>query len=169
MNRNLKQHNKQDARQDAGQDAKQLSKQNPPGLDGWHRPNPISIVIVDDNPTFVRITSEFLEREDDFHVIGTAGDGEGALDQAKRLHPRIILIDLAMPRVSGLEAIPQLRDALPETGIIVLTMMQEEDFHRTALRLGADVFLPKSRMRTDLLPLIRHIADADSDNIEAAL
>ena len=69
----------------------------------------------------------------------------------------MVLIDLAMPGMPGLEAIPHLRRMLPELGIVALTVMNTKSFRQAALSAGADVFVPKASMRTDLLPAIRQI------------
>lgn len=117
----------------------------------------ISVLLVDDNPTFLRVTTQFLEAHDDVVVVGTADRGEKALNQAKDLQPQVILIDLAMPGLTGLQTIPRLRRMLPDTGIIALTVMNTSGFRQAALAAGADVFVPKAAMRTDLMPAIRRI------------
>jgi len=91
-------------------------------------------------------------------VIGTASRGDEALEQAESLHPQIILIDLAMPGMPGLEAIPHLRRIMPDVGIIALTMMDTGGFRQAALNAGADEFIPKANMRTELLPAIKRLA-----------
>jgi len=121
----------------------------------------ISIMLIDDNPVFLRATTQFLEVHDDVVVIGAADRGDEALEQVKGLQPRIILIDLAMPGLSGLAAIPRLRSIVPGAGIIALTVMDNEGFRQAALTAGADVFIPKATMRTDLLPAIRLLAQND--------
>ncbi len=119
--------------------------------------NPISVMLVDDNPTFLRVTAQFLEAHTDVVIAGTANGGEEALSKARALQPQVILIDLAMPDLPGLKAIPRLREMLPETGIIALTVMNTRSFREAALAAGANIFLPKANMRTDLLPAIRQL------------
>jgi DNA-binding response OmpR family regulator len=120
-------------------------------------------MLVDDNPVFLRATTQFLEAHDDVVVVGTAGGGSEALEQVRELQPRIILIDLAMSDLSGLATIPRLRHVMPEVGIIALTVMNSEGFREAALTAGADVFIPKATMRTDLLPTVRSLAHADRE------
>lgn len=120
----------------------------------------ISVLLVDDNTTFLRIATQFLESQDDANmtVIGTASRGEEALEQAQELQPQVILIDLAMPGMPGLETIPHLRRMMPDVGIIALTMMNTSAFRQAAMDAGADEFIPKSTMRTNLLPTIMRLA-----------
>jgi len=122
---------------------------------------PISVLLVDDNPTFLRATTQFLNAHDDITVVGVARGGEEALAQIPFLQPQVILVDLAMFGLSGLEAIPLLRSLTPSTGIIALTLLDAGHFREAALKAGADDFVPKARMRTDLLPAIRQLAGVD--------
>jgi len=119
---------------------------------------PISVMLVDDNPTFLRAASQFLKAHEDVAVVGTVHRGEDALVRAQELQPRVILIDLAMPGLPGLEAIPRLRQLVPEAGVIALTVMNSNGFRQAALAAGAHAFVPKATMNTDLLPAIRRLA-----------
>lgn len=128
------------------------------------RMNSISVLLVDDNPTFLRVTTQFLEAHDDVVVVGTADRGEKALSQAKDLQPQVVLIDLAMPGLTGLQTIPRLRRMLPDMGIIALTVMNTNGFRQAALAAGADIFVPKAAMRTDLMPAIRRVRSMGLDS-----
>ena len=121
---------------------------------------PISILLVDDNPTFWRIVTRFLQEHGDVMVAGTASGGEEALALARDLQPDIVLIDLAMPGLSGLETIPRLRAMLPAVGIIALTVLDINSYRQAALAAGANDFVPKASLDTDLLPAIRQVAQA---------
>ena len=121
---------------------------------------PISVLLVDDNPAFLRIVTRFLQEHDDVVVVGVAGGGEEALALAQDLKPDIVLIDLAMPGLSGLETIPRLRAVLPEVGIIALTVLDTNGYREAALAASADDFVPKATLDTDLLPAIRRVAQA---------
>lgn len=122
--------------------------------------SPISVLLVDDNPTFLRITSRFLKKHDDVDLVGTAGGGVEALSQAQELRPQVILLDLAMPDLPGLEVIPRLREVVPEMRIIALTMLDTEEYRKAALAAGADEFVPKADLNKDLLPAIRRVVGA---------
>ncbi len=120
---------------------------------------PVTVLLVDDNSIFLRTLTRFLEEEgrDEVVVIGVAGSGEEALTQARDLRPQAILLDLRMPGMSGLEALPLLRKALPETAIIVLSIMDPDAYRGPALAAGADDFVCKAALDTDLLPAIRRL------------
>ena len=130
----------------------------------------VRVLLVDDNSTFLRIATRFLEQDHAaippaiprprVAVVGTAGGGEEALAQAERLSPHVILLDLMMPGVGGLEIIPRLRAILPNVGIIALTLLDTSSYRSAALAAGADVFIAKSAMSTDLLPAIQQVMQA---------
>jgi len=126
---------------------------------------PISVMLVDDNPVFLRATTQFLEAHEDVVVVGTASRGDEALERIETLKPQTILIDLAMPGLSGLATIPRLKHIMPETNIIALTVMNSEGFQQAAMAAGADVFIPKATMRTHLLPAIRELAQGDRKRV----
>lgn len=124
---------------------------------------PISLLLVDDSPTFLRLVSRFLSEQypDEVVIGGLAEGGEAGLAQAQALRPDIVLIDLAMPGLPGLTAIPRLRAALPKVGIIALTLMEPNGYRQAALAGGADEFVSKATLATDLLPAIRRVMQAD--------
>jgi two-component system NarL family response regulator len=123
---------------------------------------PISVLLVDNNPIFLRAASRFLETHPEVVVVGTAAGGEEALARAQELQPQAVLIDLAMPDLPGLQAIPRLREMLPDMGIIALTMLDTEVYRRAALAAGADEFVPKAAMHTALLPSIQRSVKAEA-------
>lgn len=119
--------------------------------------NSISVMLIDDNPIFLRAAVQFLEAQDGIVVVGTAEGGKEALTRVRDLEPQTILVDLAMPGLPGLEAIPRLRDMLPQANVIALTVLDTKGFRKAALDAGADAFISKSTMRTDLVPAIRKL------------
>jgi DNA-binding NarL/FixJ family response regulator len=123
--------------------------------------SPIPVLLVDDNRAFLRILTRFLGAEDEVVVIGTAGNGQEALERAESLRPQVILLDLAMPGLNGLEAIPRLRRVVPDAGIIALTVLDTNGYRQAALAAGADDFVPKAVLNTDLLPAIRRVTRVD--------
>jgi len=118
---------------------------------------PISVLLVDDNPTFLRIAAQFLREHctQEVTVVGTATGGRGALAQAGDLRPQVIVVDLAMTGMSGLEAIPRLRGLRPDAGIVALTQMEPSEYREAALAAGADEFVTKAMLSTGLLPAIQ--------------
>jgi DNA-binding NarL/FixJ family response regulator len=119
---------------------------------------PISVLLVDDNPAFLRIATRFLQQHDDLTVVGAASGGQEALTLAQDLQPDIVVIDLAMPGLNGLEAIPRLRAMLPEVGIIALTVLDTNSYREAALAAGANDFVAKVSLDTDLLLAIRRLS-----------
>jgi CheY-like chemotaxis protein len=116
-----------------------------------------SILLVDDSPDFLKVASCFLRLLPGLRVAGVADGGHAALAQAAILKPDLVLIDLNMGDLSGLEAIPRLRQLLPEARIIALTMMEADSHRQAALDAGADEFVTKASMETDLWPSIEHV------------
>jgi DNA-binding NarL/FixJ family response regulator len=129
---------------------------------------PISVLLVDDNPAFLRIATRFLQQHGDIAVVSAAGGGQEALALAQDLQPDIVVIDLAMPGLSGLDTIPRLRAVLPKVGIIALTVLDTNGYRQAALAAGANDFVPKATLDTDLLPAIRRVAQAGPPRPRAA-
>ncbi len=129
---------------------------------------PISVLLVDDNPTFLRVATRFLQAHEGVNVVGTANGGQEALVKAQDLRPQIILLDLAMPDLPGLQAIPRLRKLLPQAGIIALTLLDTSGYRQAALSAGADDFIPKAALNTDLLPSIQRVAQAGRGDASTA-
>ncbi len=123
-------------------------------------PRPVSLLLVDDNPTFLRILRRFLETQDRaaVRVVGTASGGAEALVMAVVQRPELIVTDLAMPDLHGLELLPMLRRLLPEAGLIALTLMRPESYQAIALAAGADAFVAKTTLESELLPAIQRVA-----------
>lgn len=116
-----------------------------------------TLLLVDDNPTFLRILSDFLGEEEGILLVGMAGSGEEALEKAKELRPQVILLDLFMPGLGGLSAIPRLRSMMPDVAIIVLTVLDAKAYREAALAAGADDFVAKANLHTDLIPAIQQL------------
>jgi DNA-binding NarL/FixJ family response regulator len=119
-----------------------------------------SVLLVDDNPTFLRILTRFLadQREEDLRVVGAVVGGREAMAQAERLQPEVILLDLEMPDVSGLDLLPRLRATVPNTRLVALTLMDPDNYKAAALAAGADAFVSKASLEHDLLPAIHGLA-----------
>lgn len=120
---------------------------------------PISVMLVDDSPLFLSTATQFLETCKEVAVVGVCSSGQEALEKAQELRPQVILLDMMMPGISGLGVIEPLRQLLPETAIIALTVMDTPNFRKAALAAGADAFIPKSAMRVALLPVIRKMGE----------
>ena len=124
---------------------------------------PIRILLVDDDQAFRTVLRRLLEKERGFNVVGEAGDGLEALEQIRVLSPDIILMDLAMPRLNGLEATRTIKTERPGSTVVILTQHQEPAYQRAAAQSGADAFLPKTTRLADLLTTIRQLSEGGSD------
>jgi len=127
----------------------------------------IRILLVDDNPMFLGIAKDFLQLQVELSVVGSARSGQEALAQARELKPDVILLDLNMPGQSGLETIPQLKRLLPAAKIIALTMMNREAYAPAALAAGANGFVSKVNMGSDLLPAIWRVLQIKAAGMDA--
>ena len=114
----------------------------------------IRILLVDDSHHFLEAARDFLGYQESVTVVGTAMEGEEALAKSQTLQPDIILLDLNLSQSSGLKLIPVLKQNLPGTKIIVLTMMEESSYRAAALGAGADGFVHKSSMSKTLTTAI---------------
>ena len=113
-----------------------------------------SVLLVDDDPTFLHHIERFVTRSGSVRVVGTAGDVGEAVAKALELQPDLVLLDLSLPGPDGFGAIEPLRDAAPEAAVVVVTMMEEDEYRDRALAHGADAFVAKSRLVDDLMEVI---------------
>jgi len=120
----------------------------------------LSVLLVDDNGTFLRILTGFLSEygEGALRVVGSVEGGRDAVVEAERLQPDVILVDLKMPDVPGLQLLPQLRRTLPDAILIALTLMDADECRGDALAAGAEAFVSKASLECDLLPAIQRLA-----------
>ncbi|MDP3744329.1 MAG: response regulator transcription factor [Methylotenera sp.] len=123
---------------------------------------PIRVLIVDDHTLFRSGIKLLLERQIGFEVVGEAGDGLEGVKRAKQLKPDVVLLDLHMPGTSGLEAIPLLREEVPQAQVIMLTVSEDADDLLEALRAGARGYLLKNIEMDFLLDSIRRAAAGES-------
>lgn len=130
----------------------------------------ITVLLVDDNAAFRQLATRFLEEEagQEVVVVGSVGSGEETLAQAEHLRPQVVLLDLRMPGLSGLETIPRLRRVAPDTRIVVLTLLDGDGYRRASLRAGADAFVGKANVTHDLLPAIRQVMRSDRPGMGGA-
>jgi len=110
----------------------------------------IRILLVDDHPLMRRGLRDLLEMEDDLQPVGEAGNGEDALRLAAELEPDLVIMDLNMPGMDGLETLRKMRDAGIDARILIFTVSDDQDHVLEALRNGADGYLLKD-MNPDLL------------------
>ena len=119
----------------------------------------ITIMLVDDHPVIRRGVRALLESESGFQVVGEAGDGFEAVRLFEEFHPMVVLLDLAMKGVSGIEVARQLSKTSPKTGIIIFSMLGSEYHVLEALRAGARGYVLKESPSEELIQAIRTVAD----------
>lgn len=112
-----------------------------------------SILLVDDNPKFMDVAMDYLHRAGIENVL-MVETAQNALEVARAEQPDVVLLDLGMPGTSGLEVLPVLRSILPKAAIIVLTLHDVDSYRRAALASGADGFVSKASLSSDLIPAI---------------
>jgi DNA-binding NarL/FixJ family response regulator len=117
----------------------------------------LTTVVVADDHTIVREGLVGLLRDHQFDVVGSVGDGRQLLDAAKRHRPDVIVTDISMPGLSGLQVMPHLKTASPDTRVIVLTMHEDAELAARALRAGAAGFLLKDSAGEELVNAV-HLA-----------
>ncbi len=123
--------------------------------------NKIGVLIVDDHPVVRQGIISFLEVQDDLEVKGEAADGEEAIRVVEELKPDLVLMDIVMPRMDGIEAIRQIKSSSPETRIIVLTSFAENNKVWPAIEAGADGYLLKGASPVDLVKAIKSVYNGE--------
>jgi DNA-binding NarL/FixJ family response regulator len=118
----------------------------------------ISVLLVDDHALFRAGLRSRLEHEHDIAVVGEAGSAEQAIVRARALQPELIVLDLLLPRRSGIEAIPELMDVARRSKVIVVSSQTSPSLVREALTAGAAGYVPKHAADTDLVSAIRRVA-----------
>lgn len=118
----------------------------------------IRVVLADDHPVLRQGLRSLLEREPDLSVIGEAGDGREALDQVRNLRPDVLVVDLMMPGLGGLEVVRQVRSQNRAPQVVVLSMYSNESYVQEALQAGARGYVLKKATSADLVSAIRTVA-----------
>jgi DNA-binding NarL/FixJ family response regulator len=122
----------------------------------------IRVLVVDDQPLIRRGLALILGSHPDIEIVGEAGDGAEALAAARALAPDIVLMDLVMPGVGGVEATRSLAAACPGTQVVVLTTFDADDLVLDAIRAGAQAYLLKDASEVDVLDTIRAVHRGES-------
>lgn len=118
---------------------------------------PIRLLIVDDIQSTRDNLRKLLSFEDDIEVVGTAGDGKQGIEEAHRLHPDIVLTDVNMPLMDGIQLTESLTQDLPSSPVIIMSVQGERDYLRRAMQAGAREFLVKPFSHDELVAAIRRV------------
>ncbi len=122
----------------------------------------IRVLIADDHAIVRDGLQALIGTEEGMQVVGTAANGQEAVEKALALQPDVILLDLQMPRMSGLEALPEIRVGFPQARILVLTSFSEDDMVFAAIKAGALGYLLKDASTPDLLQAIHNVYEGKS-------
>ena len=117
----------------------------------------ISILLVDDHPFLREGVAAVLQRQDDMRLVGEAENGEQAIERFRTLKPDVVLMDLQMPGLGGLEAITAIRSEAPNARIVVLTTFDGDVQAYRAMKAGASAYLLKSSLRKELVDTVRAV------------
>jgi DNA-binding NarL/FixJ family response regulator len=121
--------------------------------------NPIRILLADDHTVIRKGLRLLLESQPGFKVIGEAADGRETVAQAELHQPDVVVLDVAMPTLNGIEAARQISAKLPQTAIVFLSMHSDESYVLKALKSGAKAYLLKDSAEYDLINAIRAVSE----------
>lgn len=113
------------------------------------------VLLVDDQPLFLEALAAMLLAAPELEVAGRAGDGVEAIDVARAVRPDVVLMDVDMPRMDGIEATRQIVDEFPEAAVIMVTGSALAEDEERARAAGATAYVTKDRIACDLLPAVR--------------
>ncbi len=117
------------------------------------------IVLADDHDQFRRDLRRFLDRLPDLQVVGEAGDGLELMDLLHQLNPHLAILDMSMPKLTGIEAAAIIEKRYPELKVLILTIHNDDVYRSRAMAAGAEGYLPKDRVDTELVTAISLIRD----------
>src|ERR1700730_15077589 len=124
--------------------------------------NNARLLIVDDHEIFRRGLRALLEPSSEWQICGEAVDGLDAVEQCKSLKPDIVVLDVSMPRLNGLEAARLIRRENPESRIVIITQHDSPQIRSAALEAGARAFVTKSAVGSELVPALRNLIQTHS-------
>jgi DNA-binding NarL/FixJ family response regulator len=123
---------------------------------------PIQVLICDDHAEFRQGLRALLETAPDLDVVGEAADGNAAVQAAAHLQPDVVLMDLNMPGANGVEATRRIVRTSPHIGVVVLSMVEDNDSVFAALQAGARGYLLKGARKADIVRAVRGVADGEA-------
>src|SRR5436309_3392863 len=118
----------------------------------------LHVLVVDDHLMFAEAIKLLLANEDGIEIVGTAGTGEEAVELARETSPEVVLMDIDLPGIDGIEATRQIRAISPQTQVVIVSAFQHASVMARAVEAGAAGFVPKTRTTDDLVDVIRRAA-----------
>lgn len=115
------------------------------------------IIIADDHDIVREGIKAILQRDESYHIIDEALDGEEALEKIKEKNPDILLLDVSLPKISGLDIIERIHNISPKTKVIIITVHKSDYFLIEALQKGVKAYIHKSEVVEELLPALRKV------------
>jgi NarL family two-component system response regulator LiaR len=122
----------------------------------------IRVLLAEDHVVVREGTRELIQREQDMEVVGEAGDGEEAIELAAELRPDVVIMDIAMPKVNGIEATKRIKELYPATAVLILTAYDNEQYIFALLEAGAAGYLLKNVRRSELIDAVRAVRAGES-------
>jgi len=122
-------------------------------------PKSLRILVIDDHVVFRKQVCAFLETQAGFEVICEAGDGLEGIRQAEELQPDVIILDVSMPTLGGIEAAVRIRKVAAKSRIVFLSQHNSEGVAKAALATGAHAFVTKVTAATDLIPAVQAVLE----------
>lgn len=122
---------------------------------------PVRLLIADDHALVRQGLRGMLEREPDIEVVGEAHNGREAVDLCRALGPNLVLMDVRMPEMDGLEATRTIKHECPEVSVLMVTMHDNQDYMREAAKAGAAGYVLKDAPRDELIGAVRRVAHGD--------
>lgn len=146
-------------------DSRRIAQATPKAQNDCHsregcsgRPGPLArILIVDDFAPFLRVVRMILQIRDDLQIVGEASDGLVAIQKAKELQPDLIILDISLPKLNGIQAARRMRDLVPHAKILFLSIESSSDVVREALTVGGAGYVYKLHVAGELLPAIEMV------------
>jgi len=121
--------------------------------------NIVRVLIADDHTLVRESLVSLLQRDGDVQVVAQASDGLETIEKALSTRPDIVITDISMPRLNGIEVVRRLRELLPETRVLVLTMHQEDEYVLQLVRAGASGYLVKDSAASELIAAVHSLRD----------
>jgi len=130
---------------------------------------PVRLLIADDHALVRSGLRRLLEREPDFEIVGEAGNGREAVELCRSLEPNLVLMDVRMPEMDGLQATRTIKRELPEIAVLMVTVYDNDDYMLEAIKAGAAGYVLKDAPRNELLAAVRRVIHGEPPSLDTSL